>query len=99
LDSFANQLNNQGLSSFELGQKKFYFVRRKDLTFIANCDHNVKPKKAIDELENIANHFIQNYNETFFKTWNGNVELFDNFSKVIENSLEDIVENFKGAFW
>jgi hypothetical protein len=99
LDSFATQLNNQGLSAFELGNKKFYFVRRKDLTFIANCDNQVKPKKAIEELEHIASHFTQTYSEEFFKNWMGNVDVFEKFSTVIENSLEDIVENFKGAFW
>jgi hypothetical protein len=99
LNSFATQLNRDGLSSFEMGNKKFYFLKRELLTFISNAAKEVKPKKVMDELINIADKFEQHYPREIIEHWDGNLNFFESFEKVINDSLEDLIDRFKKAFW
>ena len=98
LETFASQLDDHGLSSFEIGQKKFILKKHDNIYFVANFDKKVNPKKAASELEHVADEFIAAY-EVELLSFRGNVEIFKDFERKIQDSLEDVVGKFQQAFW
>lgn len=98
LETFASQLDNHGLSSFEIGQKKFILKKHENLYFVANFDKKVNTKKAASELEHVSDEFLAVF-EVELISFRGNVEVFKNFERNIQDSLEDVVGKFQQAFW
>lgn len=98
LQTFASQLDDHGLSSFEIGNKKFILKKEQDNFFVANFDKKVNPKKAQAELEDIAKKFLSNY-QVELMSFRGNIEVFKDFEKHIADSLEEVVSKFQASFW
>ena len=98
LETFASQLDEHGLSSFEIGQKKFILKKHNNMYFVSNFDKKVNLKKAAAELEHVADEFLAVY-EVELLSFRGNVEIFKEFEKKIQDSLEDVVGKFQQAFW
>lgn len=98
LNSFASQLDSQGLSSFDLGAKKFILLKKDTLFFVSNFDKKLQPKKAQKELESVASEFLHVYTVELV-AWDGNVTTFENFGDHVRDSFEDVVDNFEKAFW
>lgn len=98
LNTFASQIDQNGLSSFDIGNKKFILLKKDNLFFISNFDSNVNPKRASKELEDIAQKFLSAYPVDIL-TWDGDVKKFEGFDKKIQDSLEDVIGNFQKAFW
>jgi hypothetical protein len=98
LETFASQLDEHGLSSFEIGSKKFILKKEHGNYFVANFDKKVNPKKAQAELEGVANKFISAY-QVELMTFRGDVEPFKGFEKQIQDSLEEVVSKFQASFW
>jgi hypothetical protein len=98
LETFASQLDEHGLSSFEIGQKKFILKKHDNIYFVANFDKKVNTKKAASELEHVSDEFLAAY-EVELLSFRGNVEVFKDFDKKIQDSLEDVVGKFQQAFW
>ena len=98
LNTFASQIDKDGLSSFDVGNRKFILLKHEKLFFIANFDSKVNPKKAQKELQDIADKFLQAYTVAII-AWDGNVKTFEDFSTKIQDSLEDVIGNFQKAFW
>ncbi|TFF94791.1 MAG: hypothetical protein EU543_00400 [Promethearchaeota archaeon] len=98
LNSFAEILSKEGLTSFELSQKRFGILKRKNFLFIGNCAKKVKEKKIIEELEIISEKFFEIYAD-ILDSWQGDITMFQSFEKEIEDSLEGTIEKFKKAFW
>lgn len=99
LNSFAEELTNEGLSNFELQDKRYTLIRRNDILFVANSSSKIKTKRVIEELESIVSRFFELYSEEILTTWEGNVAIFNDFEKEIENSLEGTIQKFQKAFW
>ena len=99
LNSFAEELTNEGLSNFELQDKRFTLIRRNDILFVANSSNKTKAKRVIEELESIVTRFFELYSEEILTTWEGNVAIFFDFEKEIEDSLEGTIQKFQKAFW
>jgi hypothetical protein len=99
LNSFASQIDEGGISNFELGTKKFILRRKNDLVFIANCDTKEKNKNAEKELENVVERFFKRYPEDMVKNWSGNAAFFDEFTSDIEASLQTALDKLKDSFW
>jgi len=99
LNSFAEVLSKEGLTSFELSSKKFSILKRKNVLFIGNAPKDVKDRKIIEELNNIADKFFNTYGHDILEYWDGDITVFRNFEKKIENSLEDTIKKFEKAFW
>ena len=99
LNSFAEELVKEGLSNFELQDKRYTLLRRRSYLFIANSSKKVKEKKVMVELNLIADRFFRLYPEEFLRNWDGDVTLFQNFEKEIEDSLEETIKKFQKAFW
>ena len=99
LNSFAEELVHEGLSNFELEQKRFTFTKRNGLLFIANSSKKVKDKKVMEELSNIIKRFFELYPKEIFDNWEGDISIFLDFEKEIEDSLEDTIQKFQKAFW
>lgn len=98
LNSFAEILSKEGLTSFELSEKKFGILKRKNILFIGNASKNIKEKKIVEELKVIADKFFEIYSD-ILDTWQGDITMFQSFEKQIEDSLEGTIEKFKKAFW
>ncbi|TFF92848.1 MAG: hypothetical protein EU543_04905 [Promethearchaeota archaeon] len=98
LNSFAEILSKEGLTSFELSQKRFGILKRRNFLFIGNSSKKVKEKKIIEELEIISEKFFEIYAD-ILDSWQGDITMFQSFEKEIEDSLEGTIEKFKKAFW
>ncbi len=98
LETFASQLDDHGLSSFEIGSKKFILKKEQGNFYVANFDKKVNPKKAQAELEEIARKFINAY-QVELMSFRGNIEAFKGFEKQIQESLEEVVTKFQASFW
>jgi hypothetical protein len=98
LNSFAEEItSSKGLSNFELADKIFVLIKRKNYVFIANAAKKHKIKKLKQELEALIDKFFQNYPEEVLNMFNGDVSLFYNFKKIIEESL--VLQRLEEAFW
>jgi len=99
LNVFAEQLSKGGLTNFELSEKRFSVIKRKNLLFIANSSKNQKHKKVAQELDIITKRFFELYNDDFMAHFNGDIREFADFENEIELSLEEISRKFQKAFW
>ena len=99
LNSFAEELADGGLSNFELENKRYTFIKRNNILFIANSSKNVKEKKVMSEMMKIVERFFILYSTDIANTWDNDVSIFSNFEKQIEDSLEETIKRFKEAFW
>ncbi|MFX1315839.1 MAG: hypothetical protein ACFE9T_08240 [Promethearchaeota archaeon] len=99
INSFAEELSKGGLSNFELANKRFSLLKKKNYLFIANASRKHNSKKIKQELELIMRKFFELYPEHILNNWNGDTTLFNNFEKEIEESLEEIMKKLKDAFW
>ncbi|MBD3341603.1 MAG: hypothetical protein GF353_21035 [Candidatus Lokiarchaeota archaeon] len=99
LNAYASELADGGLSSFELHNQRYTFMKKDDFIFIANSSRKVKEKRILSELEEISKKFFDSYPNDFFEKWNGEVSVFSNFEHQIEPSLAEISERFREAFW
>ncbi len=98
LNSFAQQLSDDGLKNFELSNKRFTLIKKKGFLFIANSSKKFKEKKVIQELEEISLKFNNQYPNEFFNEWDHDISIFSEFKKEIEDALEDPVKKFWEGF-
>ena len=98
LHSFAEQLSEDGLTNFELSQKKFTLLKKRGLLFICNTDNKVKDKKVSEELENVSEKFLACYPESTSDDWDGDVSCFQEFGDQIQSALEDPIKKFWDGF-
>ena len=95
LNSFAQELSKEGLSNFEMSNKRFSIIKRNNFLFIASSDSKrTKEKKVFTELELIAKKFFQLYPQEVLDNWDSDIELFSDFGKEIEESVEKKVQGF-----
>jgi hypothetical protein len=99
INSFVEELIKDGLSSFELQNKRFSILKRNSVIFIADSSKKVKEKKVLEELQLIAKKFFELYSEDIMKVWDNDTSRFLNFEKEIQNSLEETIKKFQDAFW
>jgi len=98
LNSFAENLVEGGLSSFEMSNKRFNLMRKHNLFFIANSSKKNKEKKVIPELEKVAEIFTGLYPDDFFNTWDNDISIFQNFEGEISDKLQDPIKKFWNRF-
>jgi hypothetical protein len=98
MNTFASQIDDDGLSSFEIGEKKFISIKQDKLNFVANFSNKVNAKKAQKELRFVADQFLKKYLVDLI-SWVGETSIFDNFEDEIKDSLDEVVDNFQKAFW
>jgi len=99
LNSFAEEVVKDGLSNFELQNKRFTILKKNGLIFIANSSKKVKEKKVIEELEEVIERFFNLYSPQMLENWDNDVSIFRKFEFEIEDSLEETIERFRKAFW
>jgi hypothetical protein len=86
LNVFASKISGtEGIHSFELGDKRFYLVKKIDMIFVGNSR---KSKNAFRELELISQKFLNTYPIELLDIWNGDLSFFEMFLAQIEDSLE-----------
>ena len=97
LNSFAEQLAEGGLSNFELSDKRFIIMKKKDFLFVANSLKKIKEKKVIEQLGKISNRFFDKYSDILIN-WDNDISSFSNFEKEIEDSLQHPIKKFWKGF-
>ena len=98
LNSFAEQIAQDGLSNFELGDKRFTILKRSHFIFIANSDKKIKPKKVLQELRAVMDTFFTVYSKETIENWDNDISTFSNFEQDIEDSLDDPIKKWKRHF-
>ncbi len=97
LNSFAEQLAEGGLSNFELSDKRFIIMKKKDFLFVANSLKKIKEKKVIEQLRKISNRFFDIYSDILIN-WDNDISFFSNFEKEIEDTLQHPIKKFWNGF-
>lgn len=99
LNSFAKEIAMDGLSNFELSDKRFTILKKAQFIFIANSDKKIKPKRVLQELKNVMEKFFMVYTKDVIDNWDNDVSIFNNFDKQIEDSLDEPIKKMEKAFW
>ena len=63
LNSFAEEIAQDGLSNFELSDIRFTILKKSRFIFIANSDKKIKPKRVLQELKDVMSKFFTIYSE------------------------------------
>lgn len=98
LNSFAQEIANEGLNNFVIKNIRFTIIKKDNLFFIANSSNKYKEKKILTELEKVAEKFINEYPETKNDNWDGCIDDFRTFESKITDVLEDPVKKFWNDF-
>jgi len=88
LNTFAEHLSDGGLSNFELNNRRFTFIKKHDLIFVANSSKRFHHKKVNKELEKVAKKFNKLYSDKLDFT-TGKIGQFSEFKYEIEDALEE----------
>ena len=99
LNSFAEEVAQDGLSNFELSDMRFTILKKSHFIFIANSDKKIKPKRVLQELKDVKEKFFTVYSKEIIDNWDNDVSVFSNFDKKIEDSLDDPIKKMEKAFW
>lgn len=99
LNSFAKEIAMDGLSNFELSDKRFTILKKAQFIFIANSDKKIKPKRVLQELKNVMEKFFMVYPKDVIDNWDNDISIFNNFDKQIEDSLDEPIKKMEKAFW
>jgi hypothetical protein len=95
LETFALQIADKGMSSFEIGDRFFYIHKENNLMFIVNSATTASKKDSLRELENIVKKFFKLYLKTIFEDFNGDISIFGKFKSEIEESLDNPLQRLK----
>jgi hypothetical protein len=99
INAFAKELDDSGISGFELGKKRYIIRKENKLLFIANYKKEVKQKGAEQELDEIVKEFYHLYTKEFLTSWNGDVSKFDTFSQEFDKKQKQVVDKLKDSLW
>ncbi|MFX1592612.1 MAG: hypothetical protein ACFFCL_07960 [Promethearchaeota archaeon] len=84
INSFAEQISNGGLSSFELANKRFSFIEKNEIIFLGCSVLSLKEKAAKKELHEIIKLFFKLYPKDVMNNWDGEIGMFSTFKSEIE---------------
>lgn len=99
LNLLAEELEKEGLSNFELKDKKYILTKHHGILFIVNSSKKTKEKKVNEELKSIVGKFFTLYPKEMFNNWDNDVSIFADFENHIKDSLQDTIDKFEKAFW
>jgi len=88
LNSYADIPSKGGLSSFQFITKMFTFIKKRDIIFVGKSSVKAKEKNVKQELNEISEKFFGHYSENFLNEWKGNITIFSDFEKVLNNSYQ-----------
>mgnify|MGYP003565276149 CR=1 FL=1 len=99
LSALAEELEQGGLSNFEIKDIKYTIIKQHGLSFVVNSSKKTKEKKVQQELKSIVNTFFNLYPKEMFESWDNEISVFSDFENHIEDSLQDTLDKFEDAFW
>jgi len=99
LQSFAEELLNEGITSFEIQGTRFSIKKKNRILFIADSAKATKEKKVMNELDTISRKFFETYPHDIVERWDGDTTPFKYFGEQIEDSLQNTIQKFQEAFW
>ena len=83
LNNLAEKLADGGMSSVELLDKRFNFMKKRQFIFVGISLKKHKEKKVKEELNFIIEKFFGTYTDLFFTNWDGDVSVFDDFGDAL----------------
>jgi hypothetical protein len=98
LNSFAGEISEGGLTSFELKNKKFTIRKENRFLFVVNSDKDERTKKVEKELNLIVNKFFDKYSG-ILDNWDNDISVFKDFEEDIDDSLKSALKTMEEAFW
>ena len=100
INMFAMELTGKdGISSIVIADKVYTLFKKRNMIFIGNSAKTIKEKKIIGELNKISNKFFATYPSQILEDFDGNVDIFRNFSEKIDESLEKPIDRIQKAIW
>ncbi len=94
LKSLSEAIAEKGLSSFELGGKRFTIKKRRNILFVASSSKQTSEEKVDKELNILINRFFSNYSKKHLDNWKNDTSQFSDFREKIRDILEDPVSQF-----
>ncbi len=91
LNSFAEELDQGGLSNFVLGKKEFTILKMHTCLFIASSSKRYNQKLVSKELRTVAEKFFDMFPPEMVKNWDGNVKAFNKFEQEIKPELDEFL--------
>lgn len=95
LDSFAENIDEDGINSFEFSDKRFCLKNKDGILCVGNSCKDTDVEKLHLKIEKILERFCEKYSKEFFEIWEGNIELFSDF----ECELNDLIKAPVKKFW
>ena len=99
LNSFAQELADSGISSFEISQLRFSILIKHNLMFVGSSLKKTKEKKVIRELSLIIDKFFENYPKQDYNDWVGDVTIFNDFNDILRKSKDEVLGDYLAEHW
>ena len=94
LNIFAEEVTKGGLTNFEIQDNRFTIMKEKGFIFVSKSSKKIKEKKVNSELEKVKRKFFDKYQGPLLDDWDGDISIFEDFEKSIEDTLEDPIKKF-----
>jgi hypothetical protein len=99
LSSFAQEIHEVGLYSFEFANLRFDLFKRNQIIFVGTTDKKVKQRTALKELKKVADDFFNQYPAELLSKLNGDLSIFSKFEKKLAISKKDQLLEFISSHW
>jgi hypothetical protein len=94
LTSFTEEVFKNQLQKIEMNNIRFHFLNKNTLIFIATAANKENVKMIQKELEILSGQFFSKYSEETIKSWNGDMDVFNEFEKDLNKESKDSLKEF-----
>ena len=97
---FAENTFKERSRSFRFQNKKFTFLKEKEFTFIAESPKDIKEKRIIRELSDLAERFFNKYSDGRIREFRetGDMSIFKDLEEIVRENKEERGKEIEG-FW
>ncbi|MFX0101317.1 MAG: hypothetical protein ACFFCS_17215 [Candidatus Hodarchaeota archaeon] len=99
IDTFASKMDEQGLHSFQLGDKKFTIVKNQNIVLIGTHKPKVPEKKVLKSLTTISMAFLSQFKTVLDKPLKCNITRFENFTCSANATSVQAISQLKSSLW
>ena len=99
IDMFASKLDGKGLNNFQLGDKKFTLVKKRNLFLIGAHKPKIPEKKVLKTLNAVCTEFLSQFNEVLESPLHCNIARFESFTRNASNPAVQAVSQLKSSLW
>ena len=99
ISAFAEEVAHSSVNSIKLQNMKYFIHKEHKFMFVANAKDDEKDKRAIKELQKVADLFFAEYAAEDLENWTGNVEFFSDFGRKIEENIFAPIKKLQDMLW